>query len=64
MESINLICSKCKHNRILFGGCDAFDEIPDEILSGKNKHEKPLTNQKNNITFELIDKKNETTITK
>jgi hypothetical protein len=52
MESFNLICDKCKHNRPFFGGCKALDKIPEEILSGKNKHKTPLPKQKNNITFE------------
>jgi hypothetical protein len=60
MESIDLICTKCKHNRPIFGGCDAFDEIPDEILSGKNKHTTPLPNQNNNITFEEVENENMT----
>jgi hypothetical protein len=33
--------------------CDAFpDGIPDEIAYGRNKHLKPLKNQKNNIVYE------------
>jgi len=37
--------------------CVAFsDKIPIEIISGKNKHLKPLKNQKNDIVFEPIIK--------
>lgn len=56
METINLICFKCKHWRIFEGGCDAFgDDIPDEITSGQNDHSKPLSFQKNDIVFEPIE---------
>jgi len=52
METIDLICSWCKHFRRLEGGCDAFpDGIPDEIVSGDNDHSKPLPNQGNEIIF-------------
>jgi hypothetical protein len=50
-----IICIKCTQ----FGGaiCPAFpDGIPENILSGKNKHRKPLPGQKNNIVFEPITK--------
>jgi hypothetical protein len=46
----NLICFKCKNFNT--NGCLAFENIPDEIISGKNKHTKPLPGQKNNIVFE------------
>lgn len=53
MEAKNLVCFKCKHLRIIKGGCDAFPQgIPDVITSGFNKHSKPLPNQENNIVFE------------
>jgi hypothetical protein len=53
MEPINFICFKCKHFRNFGGGCSAFpDGIPDEIISGKNNHSKPLSFQKNDIVFE------------
>jgi hypothetical protein len=55
MEAFDLICFRCKHFRRFTkdGGCDAFPEgIPDEITIGTNNHSKPITNQKNNITFE------------
>lgn len=53
MDAINFVCEKCKHFRALSGGCDAFpNEIPDEIVSGENKHSKPLPKQKNKIVFE------------
>jgi len=57
MEVINLVCFNCKHFREFEGGCDAFPKgIPAEITSGENPHDKPLPNQKNNITFTPIKK--------
>ena len=57
MESIDFICSKCKHFRRFEGGCDAFpDGIPDEI-DGTGSHDKPLPNQNNDIVFEPIEEK-------
>lgn len=55
MEAENLICFRCKHfdpysKQI---GCDAFPNgIPDVITSGKDLHQKPLPDQKNDIVFE------------
>lgn len=52
METKDLICFKCKHDRPLSGGCDAFPEgIPNEILF-RNKHSRPLKEQGNDIVFE------------
>tara|TARA_R110001606_G_C15234854_1_gene635519 strand:- start:44 stop:232 length:189 start_codon:yes stop_codon:yes gene_type:complete len=48
---INNRCINCR-NYLGDLSCMAFDEIPDEILSGKNEHNKPLPNQKNDIVFE------------
>ena len=46
------ICAKCKHRRIVSGGCNAFpDGIPNKVLF-ENKHSKPLPGQKNNLVFE------------
>jgi len=54
MEAIDLICLKCKHFAVNGIGCAAFpDGIPDEIQF-KNKHDKPLKNQGNDIVFEPI----------
>ena len=55
METINLICFKCKHSTIGEMGCKAFPDgdIPDSILSS-NKHDKPIEGQKNNFVFEPI----------
>jgi hypothetical protein len=59
MQAKNLVCFKCKHFRKIQGGCDAFpDGIPDKIRSGKNKHKKPLPEQKNKIVFEEIKQEN------
>lgn len=45
-------CSECAHFNIDSFNCKAFkDGIPDSILEGKIKHDKPLQGQKNNITF-------------
>ena len=55
MEAIDLVCFKCKHWRGILGGCNAFDEIPDEITSGENKHSKPLPEQENDLVFEPIE---------
>ena len=47
-------CLYCKHlgkNKL----CKAFPEgIPEEILTGKNNHSKPLPKQDNEIVFEPI----------
>ena len=52
MDTINLICLRCKHFREIEGGCDAFPKgIPNEILE-TNKHDKPIEGQENNIIFE------------
>lgn len=49
---IQPVCNNCIHNNG-DGTCKAFpDGIPAEILSGDNKHQKPLLGQGNNITFE------------
>jgi hypothetical protein len=54
METINLVCFKCKHFRRFKFGCNAFpDGIPEEITIGANKHSKPLPKQQNQIVFEL-----------
>ena len=46
------ICFKCIHQRPYLGGCNAFpDGIPEQIIF-KNKHNKPIKEQKNNIVFE------------
>lgn len=55
VASEKFICFKCKHFRIVGGGCDAFpDGIPDEITSGDNSHSKPLADQANDIIFEKL----------
>lgn len=55
----DFVCFNCKHLRIIDGGCDAFpDGIPEIITSAKNKHSKPLPDQKNDIVFEPIETEN------
>lgn len=44
------ICNTCEHH-IDGLECKAFDVIPDIILFGKNKHKKPLLNQKNDLVY-------------
>lgn len=63
-EPLNkVVCNSCRfyeRNNFDKFTCKAFDVIPDEILSGFNKHSKPLPGQKNNIVFEpKTDKDNE-----
>ena len=46
-------CQNCKYFKSLRFKCKAFPkEIPIEILSGDNKHLKPLPEQGNDIVFE------------
>lgn len=48
----NFICNRCKHLRILSGGCNAFpDGIPFD-MGVFIDHSKPLPGQKNDIVFE------------
>lgn len=48
-------CSFCKHKFDNAPGCWAFpDEIPMEILKGKDKHLRVHSKQKNKIVFERI----------
>ena len=49
-----LICFKCKHWKIHEMGCNAFEEIPDEVLIN-NEHNKPLPDQDNDLVFEEGD---------
>ena len=52
---VKVACNICKHyNREDWKhfSCKAFEDIPKEILRGKNDHSKPLPGQKNNIVFE------------
>ena len=51
MTPDDLICFKCKNWNQFDSGCKAFKEIPYEIIDS-NKHDKPLSNQKNDIVFE------------
>lgn len=54
----DFICLNCIHfNKEKFN-CSAFKEIPYEILTGFNIHDKPLKNQLNNIFFEPKNKVN------
>lgn len=48
-DFIKTQCDNCE-NLLLFG-CKAFKNIPDEILSGKIKHDKVLKGQKGNYIF-------------
>lgn len=50
-----IACNSCKHyhfkNYKAFS-CEAFNNIPDEILLGDNMHTKPLKDQGNGIIYE------------
>ena len=49
------ICTYCKHiSDITIRKCRAFDSIPDEIWTGKNKHNKPHGGD-SGITFKSRD---------
>lgn len=50
------LCAKCKNGLdVITFSCKAFPKgIPDKIMTGKNKHLKPLPGQKNSIVFEPI----------
>lgn len=50
-EQKNPVCLSCK-NYLGDWKCNAFDEIPIEILRGENEHEKPLDGQTNDIVYE------------
>ena len=52
-KPIYLVCDFCKHLIENRRTCKAFPYgIPDEILSGKNKHSTPLQGQENKLVFE------------
>ena len=58
METVNLICFKCRHY-VENEGCAAFPGgIPDEILE-TNQHSKPLPWQENSIVFEPIKREDD-----
>jgi len=51
-------CTICKHFKYSEFNCIAFPKgIPDEILTGKNDHSKPLPNQGNDIIYEPFNSK-------
>lgn len=48
----HIICFNCEHY-LVGGTCLAFpDGIPVEIWKGQNRHEEPLKEQENDLTFE------------
>ena len=54
---VKVACNKCRHynlNDFEHFSCSAFEDIPDEILNGNNKHTKLLPGQKNDTVFEPI----------
>lgn len=51
---VNTPCFMCKNYKNKYT-CKAFENIPIEILLGKNKHKKPYKND-NGIIFEPIKK--------
>lgn len=51
MEKI--MCQRCKHfYNFGFAMCEAFQEIPAEILSGDIDHTTPVEGQRNDVVFE------------
>jgi len=45
-------CADCKHLDENPGGCPAFPQgVPDEILSGENKHTEKHPDQKGDLVF-------------
>lgn len=48
------VCNKCKNYKT-GESCEAFKFIPNLILSGENKHKKPLPGQENKIVFEPLN---------
>ena len=55
---VKIACNNCKHKNwknLNAFSCKAFDNIPNEILRGKNMHTKPLPGQENNIVFESVN---------
>lgn len=61
MQVTELICMNCKHFREFEGGCDAFPDGIPEIIIETNEHNKPLPEQKNNIIYEPLQSKKDTT---
>jgi hypothetical protein len=51
MESLSP-CSNCKNKFDNEPGCRAFEDIPIDILLGKNNHKKLFPGQETNILFE------------
>ena len=49
------ICNQCKHRLIGFK-CLAFDDIPNDIIFGRNDHSKPFPGQKRDFVFTPKDK--------
>jgi len=48
-------CLKCKHFNQFGIGCKAFDDIPENVVNGMNKHTKPIKGQRGKYVFEPID---------
>jgi len=56
------VCINCKNlnkSQKIYN-CKAFNNIPDEIITGANNHSTPLEGQDNSIVFELIDEQQST----
>ena len=51
MNVENLICLGCKHWREFGIGCDAFPEGVPETIIRRNKHDRKIKGQKNDLTF-------------
>jgi hypothetical protein len=51
LDTYRAPCMRCVHFDAVNISCPAFEDIPKEILSGKNNHSKPLPKQSNDIVF-------------
>lgn len=52
---VEIACNTCKHYHRKKDGvrsCDAFDEIPKEIRTGRNMHISKIDGQKNDIIYQ------------
>ena len=50
-----IACNTCKHFKrdiMTSNTCEAFENIPREILIGENMHTEPLRGQRNDIIYE------------
>lgn len=56
MDPVDFVCVKCKHCNVA-GGCPAFPdgtEMPEDILSGRNRHTHKHPDQVGDTIFEPL----------